>query len=62
MKKLFLSLPFLLLSAILLSLATPGYDIWGLAYIALIPMIISVHKHGNGFKKWLDFRLCLFRF
>ncbi|PLX68012.1 MAG: apolipoprotein N-acyltransferase [Denitrovibrio sp.] len=38
-----------LISACFLTLASPGYNLWFLAYFALIPMLVSMSKSGMGF-------------
>lgn len=42
------------LSALLLTLASPGYDLWPLAYLALAPALLTARKTHRGFLScWL---------
>lgn len=47
--KYFITLSLTLLSVLLLTLATPGYDVWYAAYFALIPLIIALYDTKKGF-------------
>lgn len=48
MKNLILTTAAAIVSALLLTAASPGYNIWPLAYIALVPMLISIPVTEKG--------------